>query len=216
MMGDDRKRRDRMVACQIQARGIRDVRVIEAMCAVPREAFVPHHLAGLAYDDGPLPIGEGQTISQPYIVAVMVEAAQVRSDDRVLEVGAGSGYAAAVLAHLAGHVFTIERHRPLAATAAERLTRLGYENVTVIAGDGSSGLLSKAPFDAILVAARAPRVPEAFKHQLAIGGRLVIPVGGEDVQTLLRLTRTSENEWTSADLGLVRFVPLVGSQAVEL
>lgn len=210
-MVDDRGRRERMVVHQIEARGIRDAQVLEAMREVPRDAFVPPHLSAFAYDDGPLPIGEGQTISQPYIVAAMIEAARIGRSDRVLEVGAGSGYAAAVLARLAGHVFTIERHEPLANTAAERLTRLGNGNVTVIAGDGSGGLPEEAPFDAILVPARAPDVPEALKHQLAHGGRLIIPIGGEDVQTLCRITRTGENEWASDDLGQVCFVPLIGA-----
>jgi protein-L-isoaspartate(D-aspartate) O-methyltransferase len=202
-----------MVASQLEARGIRDARVLQAMRQVPREAFVPKNLIGLAFDDGPLPIGEGQTISQPYIAAAMIEAARIEPGDRVLEVGAGSGYAAAVISCLAGSVFTIERHEPLAFAAGERLARLGYGNVIVIAGDGCGGLPGEAPFDAILVAARAPAVPEALKRQLALNGRLIIPVGNDDVQMLRRLTRTAEHEWTSDDLGLVRFVPLIGSQA---
>jgi protein-L-isoaspartate(D-aspartate) O-methyltransferase len=181
---------------------------------VPREVFVPENLAEFAYDDTPLPIEEGQTISQPYIVAAMIEAAEVEPGDRVLEVGGGSGYAAAVLSRLAGEVFTIERHKPLAAAAELRLARLGYGNVTVIAGDGSGGLPEEAPFDAILVAARGPEVPEALKRQLAIGGRLVIPVGGEEMQSLCRVTRTGEEEWTTDDLGSVRFVPLIGAHGL--
>jgi protein-L-isoaspartate(D-aspartate) O-methyltransferase len=214
MDDDNRKRRDRMVARQLEARGIRDARLLEAMRQVPREAFVPKNLTEFAWDDGPLPIGEGQTISQPYIVGAMIEAAEVAKSDRVLEVGAGSGYAAAVLSRLASHVFTIERHEALASAARLRLEQLGYVTVTVIAGDGSGGLPDEAPFDAILVAARAPVVPGTLKRQLTLGGRLVIPVGGDDVQTLLRVRRTGKDEWTSDDLGSVRFVPLIGAHGL--
>jgi protein-L-isoaspartate(D-aspartate) O-methyltransferase len=182
------------------------------MREVPREAFVSDHLADFAYDDTPLPIGEGQTISQPYIVAAMLEAAKVGPDTRVLEVGAGSGYAAALLSRMADAVFAIERHEALAVAAERRLSRLGYDNVTVIAGDGSNGLPDEAPFDAILVAARAPEVPEALQRQLKVGGHLVIPIGGEEVQTLRRITRTGEETWESDDLGAVRFVPLVSGK----
>jgi protein-L-isoaspartate(D-aspartate) O-methyltransferase len=211
----DRNRREAMVEQQIKARGIRDARLLQAMREVPREAFVPDGLTEFAYDDRPLPIGEGQTISQPYIVAAMIEAAGVRPGDRVLEVGAGSGYAAAVLARMAGEVFAIERHEVLADTAGTRLARLGCDNVTIITADGSGGLSDHAPFDAILVAARAPEVPEALKRQLAIGGRLVIPVGGEDVQTLCRITRSGEEEWTSDNLCPVYFVPLIGAHGLS-
>jgi protein-L-isoaspartate(D-aspartate) O-methyltransferase len=207
-------RRDRMVACQIEARGIGDALLLNAMREVPREEFVPENLVEFAYDDTPLPIAEGQTISQPYIVAAMIEAAEVAPGDHVLEVGAGSGYAAAVLSRMAGQVFTMERHKPLADAAELRLARLGYDNVTVIAGDGSGGLPDEAPFDAILVAARCPEVPDVLKHQLVVGGRMVIPIGGEDVQMLCRVTRAGEEEWTSDDLGAVRFVPLIGAHAL--
>ena len=203
-----------MVAQQIEARGIRSPALLAAMRAVPREAFVPDEFAAYAYDDGPLPIGEGQTISQPYIVALMIELAAVGSGDKVLEVGAGSGYAAAVIGQIAAQVFAIERHRALAEAAGLRLAELGYANVTVIAGDGSGGLPGQAPFDAILVAARGPEVPEALKRQLKIGGRLVIPVGGEDMQALCRITRTGAEAWTSDDLGAVRFVPLIGEHGL--
>jgi protein-L-isoaspartate(D-aspartate) O-methyltransferase len=199
-----------MVERQVKARGIRDPQLLAAMCEVPREIFVPENLAEFAYDDTPLPIAEGQTISQPYIVAAMMEAADLEPGDRVLEVGAGSGYASAVLSRLAREVFAIERHKPLAEAAERRLAMLGYDNVTVIVGDGSGGLPDEAPFDAILVAARSPEVPEALKRQLAIGGRLVIPVGEEEVQTLCCITRAGEEEWTSQDGGSVRFVPLIG------
>ena len=203
-----------MVAQQIEARGIRSPALLAAMRTVPREAFVPGEFAAYAYDDGPLPIGEGQTISQPYIVALMIELAAVGSGDKVLEVGAGSGYAAAVIGQIAAQVFAIERHRALAEAAGMRLAELGYANVTVIAGDGSGGLPGEAPFDAILVAARGPEVPEALKRQLTIGGRLVIPVGGEDMQALCRITRTGAEAWTSDDLCAVRFVPLIGEHAL--
>jgi protein-L-isoaspartate(D-aspartate) O-methyltransferase len=214
MTDRDRDRREAMVEQQIKARGIHDARLLEAMREVPREAFVPRDLAGFAYDDRPLPIGEGQTISQPYIVAAMIEAAQIQPGDRVLEVGAGSGYAAAVLSRMAGEVFAIERHEVLADAARARLAKAGYHHVTIIAADGSGGLPGRAPFDAILVAASAPEIPEALKRQLAIGGRLVIPVGGEDVQTLCRITRSGEEEWTSDDLCPVYFVPLIGTHGL--
>ena len=215
MAQDMQARREAMVARQIEARGIRDPRILAAFHDVPREAFVPENLAEFAYDDGPLPIGEGQTISQPYIVAAMIEGAEIEPGDRVLEVGGGSGYAAAVISRIAGHVFAIERHKPLAAAAELRLARLGYNNVSVITGDGSVGLPDEAPFDAILVAARGPEVPEALKRQLKVGGRLVIPVGGEDVQSLCRVTRNGEESWDSDDLGPVRFVPLIGAHGLS-
>jgi protein-L-isoaspartate(D-aspartate) O-methyltransferase len=200
-----------MVEHQLERRGIADPLVLEAMRKVPREAFVPPELADEAYADGPLPIGEGQTISQPYIVALMAEALELRGADRVLEIGAGSGYAAAVLAEIAAELYTVERHARLAEEAAARLTRLGYDNVHVRVGDGSLGWPEHAPFDAIVVAAGAPEVPEALKEQLAVGGRLVIPVGqGRTLQDLLRLRRLSETEYQREELGGVRFVPLVG------
>lgn len=200
-----------MVAWQIEARGIDDPAVLAAMREVPREAFVPAEFAERACEDGPLPIGEGQTISQPYIVALMIAAARVEPGERVLEVGAGSGYAAAVIGRIAAEVFAIERHPALAEAARKRLAGLGYANVSIITGDGSGGLPGEAPFDAILVAARCAEAPEALKGQLAIGGRLVIPVGGEDIQILCRITRTGAEEWTSDELCAVRFVPLIGA-----
>ena len=203
-----------MVAWQIESRGIHDPAVLGAMREVPREAFVPDELAARAYEDGPLPIGEGQTISQPYIVALMIAAARIEPGDRVLEVGAGSGYAAAVAARIAAEVYAIERHPALAEAARIRLATLGYANVTVIAGDGSGGLPGEAPFDAILVAARSPEVPEALKHQLKIGGRLVIPVGGDAMQALCRITRTGAEDWTGDELCAVRFVPLIGEHGL--
>lgn len=207
-------RREAMVERQIKARGIDDPAILAAFRAVPREIFVPEGMAEFTYEDAALPIAEGQTISQPFIVATMIDAAQIEPGDRVLEVGAGSGYAAAILSRLAGEVFAIERHKVLADAAELRLARLGYGNVTVIAADGSGGLPDEAPFDAILVAARGTQVPEALKRQLAIGGRLIIPVGDETVQSLCCVMRTAEEAWTSHDLGAVRFVPLIGTHGV--
>lgn len=204
-----------MVERQIAARGIGAPALLAAMREVPREKFVPDDLREFAFDDGPLPIGEGQTISQPYIVAAMIEAAGVSAGDTVLEVGAGSGYAAAVISRIAAQVFAIERHAALAVAAERRLAELGYANVTVIAGDGSGGLADEAPFDAIVVAARGPQAPQALMDQLKLGGRLVIPVGDEDVQRLCRITRTGDDKWTSDDLGAVRFVPLIGEHGIS-
>ena len=203
-------RRATMVERQLAGRDISDEGVLRAMGTVPRDAFVPEHLRGSAYDDGPLPIGEGQTISQPYIVALMIQAARVRPEDKVLEVGAGSGYAAAIVSRIAERVFAMERHETLAQEAAERLAQLGYENCRIIAGDGSAGLPDEAPFDAILVAAAGPAAPEPLKRQLAIGGRMVMPVGGEAMQTLCRITRIGREQWEHDDLAGVRFVPLIG------
>lgn len=199
-----------MVRRDIKGRGITDSRVLEAMAAVPREAFVGPGQARRAYADGPLPIGEGQTISQPYVVAWMAEAAEVAAGDRVLEVGTGSGYAAAVLGRLAETVHTVERHAVLAKDAAERLRELGCDNVKVRHGDGSEGWSEHAPYDAIVVAAASPGVPGALREQLRAGGRLVIPVGGRwSVQRLVRERRAESGEFTREELGAVRFVPLM-------
>jgi protein-L-isoaspartate(D-aspartate) O-methyltransferase len=208
--------RARMVENHLARRGIADAKVLEAFRTVPREAFVPPELLEFAYEDSPLPIGEEQTISQPFIVAVTVEALNLRGGERVLEVGAGSGYAAAILSRIAKDVYTVERIDSLATAARERLARLGYGNVHVLHGDGSLGWPEHAPYDAIAVAAGGPRVPEALLSQLAIGGRLIIPVGpDESSQVLVRVTRESETEYRQEPLGAVQFVPLVGEQGWE-
>lgn len=206
--------RQRMVERQVEARGVRDARVLRAMLEVPREEFIAAGMREFAYEDSPLPIEAGQTISQPYIVALMLEAAGIEPGDRVLEIGAGSGYAAAVMSQLAGGVLTIERHAQLASLARERMRRLGIGNVEVRTGDGSGGSPADAPFDAILAAAGAPEVPDVLRRQLAIGGRLVMPVGAtRRRQRLLQVTRTGEDAWREDDLGDVLFVPLVGAHA---
>jgi protein-L-isoaspartate(D-aspartate) O-methyltransferase len=207
------------LVAQLRRRGIRDARVLRAFARVPREAFVPVELTDRAYADAPLPIGYGQTISQPYVVALTVEALAPQRGDRVLEVGTGSGYAAAILAHLAREVVTIERIPALAAAAAARLARLGYRGVRVETGDGSLGARAApgpdrdAPqFDAICVAAAAPVPPPALLAQLAPGGRLVLPHGDEHEQRLTRITRGAAGEHVAEDLGAVRFVPLIGAE----
>ena len=203
--------RQRMVEAQLTRRGIEDPYVIAAMGKVPREAFVAADLEEFAYADTPLPIGEEQTISQPYVVALMIEAGAVRPGDRVLEVGAGSGYAAAVLSQIADAVYAVERHPSLVEAAQARFARLGYDNVEIHVGDGTLGWAQAAPFDAILVSAGGPKVPSALKEQLAIGGRLVIPVGASGRrQNLLRVTRTAEAAFEEENLGQVKFVPLIG------
>jgi protein-L-isoaspartate(D-aspartate) O-methyltransferase len=200
-----------MVERQLRSRDIRDERVLRAMNTVPRHLFVPPVLQSHAYEDGPLPIGEEQTISQPYIVAFMSESLLLTGTETVLEVGTGSGYQAAVLSHLAKKVYSIEIIPQLAESARERLHRLGYVNVTVIVGDGNLGWPSAAPYEAIMVTAVAPRIPQALVDQLAEGGRLVLPVGVGDEQHLLRL-RKVEGSVVQEDLGRVQFVPLVGGQ----
>src|SRR6266436_5537874 len=212
-MLDVARSRSRMVDVQIAGRGIRDAYVIQAMQRVPREAFVEPGLEEFAYEDGPLPIGEGQTISQPYIVALMIEAAEIKPDDNVLEVGAGSGYATAVISQIARRVYAIERHLSLGKAARFRFERLGYENIDLRVADGTKGWPEAAPFDAILVSAGGPEVPRALKEQLAIGGRLIIPVGAEaSGQTLRKVTRVAANEFEEENLGGVMFVPLIGEQ----
>src|SRR6185369_13905539 len=182
--------REQMVRRHIAARGIHDPAILEAMRTVPREAFLPAELAESAYEDVPLPIAEGQTISQPYIVALMTAALELHRDDRVLEVGTGSGYAAAILGRLAHDVYTIERHAELADAATARLLELGFRNVHVLHGDGTLGWPAQAPYDAIVVTAGGPNIPDALVDQLAPGGRLVIPVGEDrSLQSLVRVTR---------------------------
>jgi protein-L-isoaspartate(D-aspartate) O-methyltransferase len=218
-MPDLTSQRARMVERQIAARGVRDPAVLAAMRSVPRERFLPSHLEEFAYQDSPLPIEQGQTISQPFIVALMTEALQLRPGDRVLEIGTGSGYAAAVLARVAREVYTVERHAELAESARIRLRELGFDTVFVRHGDGTLGWPEHAPYDAIVVAAGVaaggPRVPEALLAQLAPGGRLVIPVGEEKAQELVRVTRRADGTFEHEELGGVRFVPLIGAEGWE-
>jgi protein-L-isoaspartate(D-aspartate) O-methyltransferase len=212
-MKDATLARENMVERQIAGRGVRSNLVLEAMRKVPREAFLPERLREFAYDDTPLPIAEGQTISQPYIVALMVEALALTGGEKVLEVGAGSGYAAAVLAEIASEVYTIERIAQLAQKAGAALSEIGCENAHVIHADGTLGWPDLAPYDAIVVAAGGPEVPESLKNQLKTGGRLVIPIGTDTrSQELVRVTRISETDFKTEDLADVRFVPLIGEQ----
>jgi protein-L-isoaspartate(D-aspartate) O-methyltransferase len=201
--------RAEMIEKQLRRRGVRDSSVLSAMAVVRREDFVPKEFRSRAYEDAPLPIGEGQTISQPYIVAAMTAALHLTGSERVLEIGTGCGYQAAILSHLSTIVFSIESRSELAATAAIRLEQLGYANVHVHCGDGTLGLPEFAPFDAILVAAAAPAVPEPLRSQLAEGGRLILPVGDAENQELLLLERHG-NSFETITLEACRFVPLVG------
>jgi protein-L-isoaspartate(D-aspartate) O-methyltransferase len=212
VMTTSESRRQRMVSDQLRRRDIIDPNVLAAFANVPRDQFVPSELADHAYDDAPLPIGDGQTISQPYVVAITVQALDLRGHERVLEIGTGSGYAAAVLGQLAREVVTIERIEELARTAKARLASLGTLNVEVHCGDGSLGWAAKAPYEAIAVAAGAPRPPQSLLDQLAIGGRLVVPTGDPERQRLLRITRRDATTFTEEDLGDVRFVPLLGAE----
>ncbi len=212
-MTDISKLREDMVKHQIAARGIRSEAVLGALRKVPREAFLPERLREFAYEDSPLPIAAKQTISQPYIVALMTEALELKGGERVLEIGTGSGYAAAVLAEIAGEVYTVERIGELAEKAASTLAALAYHNVHVVHSDGTLGWAAAAPYDAIVVAAGGPEVPKSLKEQLKVGGRLVIPVGTDPrTQELVRVTRISNQEFKSEDLADVRFVPLVGKE----
>jgi protein-L-isoaspartate(D-aspartate) O-methyltransferase len=206
--------RQRMVHRQLVRRGIEDPAVLEAMGTVPRHAFVPEALLDQAYSDEPLPIGEGQTISQPFIVALMTEALELSRGDRVLEIGTGSGYQAAVLAYMGAEVYSIERIPSLATAAAKRLEELGYTNVHVRAGDGNDGWPEVAPFDAVLVTAAAREIPRAPLQQLRIMGRMVLPVGGDDSQELVRIWRTEEG-FREDYLGGCRFVRLIGRHGWE-
>ncbi len=214
--GDDagsRQARDRMVRDQIEARGVRDVRVLEAMRVVPRHLFVPPEMRIYSYADSPLPIGEGQTISQPYIVAYMSEALALRPGDRVLEIGTGSGYQAAVLARLCREVYSMEIIPALGKAAAERLAQMGFSNVRVRVGDGYKGWPEAAPFDAIIVTAAPERLPQALVDQLAAGGRMVLPLG-RGVQDLVRIRRTAKGIARESLLP-VRFVPMVTAEELK-
>ncbi|WEX74239.1 protein-L-isoaspartate(D-aspartate) O-methyltransferase [Sinorhizobium numidicum] len=211
-MPDLSRVRDRMIDLHLARRGISNPDVIEAMRIVPREAFVDPGYEEFAYEDSPLSIGHGQTISQPYIVALMAEKAELEPGDIVLEIGTGSGYAAAVMSRIAAHVYSIERHAPLAKAARKRFAELGYDNIDVRVGDGTNGWAEVGPFDAIVVAAAGPEVPRALKEQLDLGGHMIIPVGQQDEQRLLKITRVNATTFEEQDLGGVRFVPLIGDQ----
>ena len=205
-----RSARERMVEEQLRSRDIHDPRVLEAMRVVPRHRFVPDDLSSQAYFDGPVRLDHGQTISQPYIVALMSQLLELEGGETVLEIGTGSGYQAAVLSHLAHQVYSVERVSELARSAAERLKELGCENVKVYERDGSGGLPEHAPYPAIIVAAAAPRVPAPLKEQLEIGGRLVVPVGSQEGQTLELWRRESETDFNQERIAPVAFVPLLG------
>lgn len=212
-MSDFADLRGQMVRRQIEARGIFDTLILDAFREVPREEFVDEEHRRWAYDDHPLPIEAGQTISQPYIVALMIEAAAIRPGDKVLEVGAGSGYAAAVISNIAERVVAIERHGELAQIARERMARLGYDNVRILQGDGTRGCADEAPFDAILAAASGSHVPKPLVDQLSPGGRLVMPVGDPGwVQELVKVTKRPDGTTKQQNLGGVRFVPLIGEE----
>jgi protein-L-isoaspartate(D-aspartate) O-methyltransferase len=204
--------RNRMLNDHLIGRGIQDPAVLAAMMLVAREEFVPKHLREFAYEDSPLPIDEGQTISQPYIVAYMTEALELSAGDRVLEIGTGSGYQAAVLSKIAQTVYSVERFASLARSAAERFENLGYTNIHVLTGDGTLGWPDHAPYDAVIVTAGAPEIPKPLLEQLAAGGRLVIPVGSNPyVQTLVRVRKLKGKKYEREELCHVRFVPLIGA-----
>lgn len=212
-MTDFAREREAMVERQLKRRRITDKRILDAFLAVPREDFVGEEYARLAYGDHPLPIEAGQTISQPYIVALMIEAAAIRPSDTVLEVGAGSGYAAAVISRIACTVIGIERQRDLVHLARQRMERLGYDNVEILEGDGTKGCKDYAPFDAILAAASGSHVPQALIEQLAPGGRIVMPLGSPGwVQELVKVTKNEDGTLVQQNLGGVRFVPLIGEE----
>ncbi|HEY5459578.1 MAG TPA: protein-L-isoaspartate(D-aspartate) O-methyltransferase [Sphingomicrobium sp.] len=205
--------RDRMVERQIAARGLDDPKLLAAFRAVPREQFVSADYAGYAYQDSPLPIESGQTISQPYIVALTIYAAGIGPGDKVLEVGAGSGYAAAVIGQIAGEIVAIERHHELVELARQRMKRLGYGNVQIFEGDGTLGWPLEAPFDAIVAAASGSHVPQSWIAQLKLGGRIVMPLGSpHGVQSLVKVTKQGDGTLIQEDLGGVRFVPLIGAE----
>lgn len=211
------KQRLRMVDSQIRSRGIRDPRLLKAMETMPRHLFVDEALRDQAYNDNPLPIDERQTISQPYIVALMTDALELRGNEKVLELGTGSGYQTAILAELAERVFSIERIASLASGARKLLDFLNYFNVAIRVGDGSYGWKEESPFDAIIVTAGAPNIPKTLVGQLAVGGKVVIPVGGRHSQVLMKVTRLSEdvNDLKKEDLGGCRFVDLIGDHGWE-
>jgi len=212
-MTDFASEREAMVERQLRRRGIAEPEILEAFRTVPREAFVGEKYEHLAYGDHPLPIEAGQTISQPYIVALTIQAAEIKPGNKVLEVGAGSGYAAAVISRIAGKVIGMERHHDLVDVARERLKRLGYDNVEIVEGDGTRGCPDEAPFDAIVAAASGSHVPKAFLEQLADGGRIVMPVGEPDwVQELVKVTKQDDGTLMQQKLGGVRFVPLIGEE----
>ena len=205
--------REAMIERQLRRRGITEPDILDAFRAVPREAFVSAGNAYHAYGDHPLPIEAGQTISQPYIVALMIQAAEIKRGDTVLEVGSGSGYAAAVISRIAARVIGIERKAELVGVASERLARLGYDNVEIVEGDGTLGWPAEAPFDAILVAASGSHIPKPLTDQLSSGGRLVMPVGEPGwAQKLVKVTRGKDGLLRQSDLGGVRFVPLIGEE----
>jgi len=208
---DYARERNRMVTDQITARGVSAERVLDVMRTVPRHRFIPAESRMHAYEDHPIRIGCGQTISQPYMVALMTELLALRPEDRVLEVGTGSGYQAAILAELAAEVITVERNEELAERARVCLERLGYENVTVVVGDGTMGWPGGAPYDAILVTAAGPNTPASLKNQLRVGGRLVCPTGPRDVQQLVTVIRTGEGFHQEIGIACV-FVPLLGEE----
>jgi len=205
--------RERMVERQIAARGLDDPKLLAAFRAVPREQFVSADHAGYAYQDSPLPIESGQTISQPYIVALTIYAAGIGPGDKVLEVGAGSGYAAAVIGQIAGEVVAIERHHELVELSRQRMKRLGYGNIQIFEGDGTLGWPAEAPFDAIVAAASGSHVPQSWIAQLKLGGRIVMPLGSpHSVQSLVKVTKQGDGSLIQEDLGGVRFVPLIGAE----
>jgi len=210
-----KKQRLKMVETQIRSRGIADPRVLAALEKIPRHIFVDGGIKEQAYQDNPLPIGEGQTISQPYIVALMTQALEISPKDKVLEIGTGSGYQTALLAELADQVFSVERIAVLASRARKCLDALGYFNVAIKVGDGTYGWKEEAPFNAIIVTAGAPALPQQLLSQLAVGGRIVIPIGDRYAQTLYKVTRLSEDltDLKKENLGGCRFVDLIGDYA---
>ena len=212
-MTDYAAEREAMVERHLRRRGITEKPILDAFLEVPREAFISDEYAHLAYGDHPLPIEAGQTISQPYIVALTIQAAEIRAGDKVLEVGAGSGYAAAVISRIAARVIAIERQHDLVEIASERIQRLGYDNVEILEGDGTRGCPDEAPFDAIVAAASGSHVPKAFVAQLTPGGRIVMPVGDPGwAQELIKVTKQQDGILKQENLGGVRFVPLIGEE----